>query len=245
MVNFLQDYFASLGSEQNLGSNWGDNPKFFDYNNRVQPTEEETFKIIKDHIENEVIKEAAIYKTPIERWIPMTESVLFHAYLVYRACDKEHKELCNWWSVEKTSSSYELQRSKSLYHVVNLKRDKPRVENSVTDKPQIPKETVSEHPEIHLSDLNSLIGNVAAASLLNPEILKNLWYNYIRPRLVKKGEPQVNIRDICKTGASPFTVFKFMPEEAGYLYYENNCKRYVQKIFNEISECKKWNPVAP
>ena len=90
MVNFLQDYFASLGSEQNLGSNWGDNPKFFDYNNRVQPTEEETFKIIKDHIENEVIKEAAIYKTPIERWIPMTESVLFHAYLVYRACNKEH-----------------------------------------------------------------------------------------------------------------------------------------------------------
>ena len=62
---------------------------------------------------------------------------------------------------------------------------------------------------------------------------------------MKKGEPQVNIRDICKTGASPLTVFKFMQEEAGYLYYENNCKRYVQKIFNKISECKKWNPVAP
>ena len=133
MVNVLQDFFASLDGEQKLGNNWKNKLKFFDYNNRVQPTEEETLKIFEDHVENEVIKEAAIYKTPLERWIPMTESIFFHAYLVYRACDKEHEELCNWWSVEKTSSFYELQRSKYLYYVVNMKQDKPRVENSVTD----------------------------------------------------------------------------------------------------------------
>jgi len=111
------------------------NVDFFDYNSvrkGVELTEEKALNILKDHRENDVIKEAIIYKTPLERWIPKSESVLFHAYLVYyRACNKKQKSLCNWWSVEKTGSSFDLQRSKYLYDVSTLKHDKPRVEKSI------------------------------------------------------------------------------------------------------------------
>ena len=226
------------------GYDWKSDVDFFDYNSvrkGVELTEEKALNILKDHRENDVIKEAIIYKTPLERWIPKSESVLFHAYLVYRACNKEQKSLCNWWSVEKTGSSFDLQRSKYLYDVSTLKHDKPRVEKSID----------MENESKFNNTITMPISSFASASIIGSIFSSFTGFNVKKQSaeyyiwLINKGEPQVNIHDKCKKGASPATVFEVMGEEDGYVYTDKNCKRFAKKIFNEIANCKEWKPIMP
>ena len=206
----------------------------------IEVTDEDAVKILKDHVENDVIKEAVIYKTPLEKYIPKAEAIFFHAYLVYRACNKKQTSLCHWWSVEKTGSSYELQRSEYLVDVANLAQNKPRLgdktsaddEGSSVDRTKL---IVGGNPYIH----HGMVYTSALSSTnLQPVLDTYKW-------AINKEEPQVCRQDRCKEGASPLTVLQVMNEEKGYFYTENNCKRFAKKIFNEIADCKTWNPIAP
>lgn len=106
---------------------WKSECNFYDYNSKVQLTPEEKLKIIKHHAKNDVIKEAVIYKTPLEKWVPKTETIFFHAYLVYRACDKKNQKLCNWLSAEKESGGFRLQRSEFLFDVATMLENESRI----------------------------------------------------------------------------------------------------------------------
>ena len=231
MVNILAEFIHSVGSGRKIGGQWKTEIGFYDYNSGIFPlTEKRKKNIIKDHVENDIIKEVVIYKTPLEKWIPKSETVLFHAYLVYRACNKRNQTACNWWSVEKTSTSFEVQRSEYLCDVVTLIKNKPRLGNLGDSEEGVP-----------LPAPPSFFQNLVPESILNAANATKKSYLW----LINKQEPQVNRQDRCKKNASPKSVLKFIHEEDGYRYDSNNCKRFAMKIFNEIASCKKWSPFAP
>ena len=262
MKNIFSGLNISSGSGSIIGRDWKSLFGFFDYNSTREDTklsEEEVSAILDDHAENDVIKEAIVYKTPLESWIPKSETFLFHAYLVYRACNKKNPVLCNWWSVEKTTEVFEIQRSENLCDVVTKRKGIPRLaEPYKNDEDRQPPPTTNSYQPLTGLPIHGLaciflvpdvpphklvVGCVKLIWSIFAQVLRVIKNSYLW--LINKQEPQVNRQDICKLDASPMSVFDIMREENGYKYSSKNCKRFAKRIFNKIAACKTWEPSMP
>ena len=231
-----------------MGEKWKSECEFYDYNSKNPLKDKEKLNIIKDHAHNDVIKEAVVYKTPLKvaESFPKAESIFFHAYLVYRACKKENQTLCNWWSAEKLSTGYELQRSEYLSDVVTKTKNRYRVGvTHVVSSEEIPSKPLP------LKDITT--GSMAAVANAGIDLrsigsfFKKKFEEFLSTYywLINKEEPQVSRQDRCKTGTTPATLFKIMKEKDAYEFNERNCKDFAMSVFNEISECKEWRRFAP